>query len=109
MMVTLGPQLRYLHNKRWSVVGSVGYTYSHGLNREKEKRLPVTESALRARHGPSFGVQTTYMFWPKRDMGLGPTAGFWYGIQDERTATQITLGLTFLAGRPNYTGDVTDW
>lgn len=109
MMVSLGPELRWFATQHWMIATNVSFQYSQGLTRVPAAHIPPPPDPnhLDARYGVSGAAGVAYMFWPNRTMGIGPMISATYGLQRERTYSNISFGITFQSGRPNYTGDLT--
>ncbi len=109
MQVTAGPLVRWLVGENWIWSAYAGWGLSNGLNLVPETNIPPppSNSQLATRRGPQFGTTLAYLFWSRRDFGIGPHLGIWKGSQDERSQFAITLGVGLQSGRPNLRGDLT--
>jgi hypothetical protein len=102
----VGPQIRWFFDKNWELTLNLGWGVSEGLSRVAASHIPTPPDSteLGARNGPIVGLQIGRLGWSKRDLAIGPMLGVWFGKQDERTFTMITLGITFQDGKPDYSG-----
>jgi hypothetical protein len=109
MMVSIGPELRWFITQHWMVATNISLQYSQGLTRVPQAHIPPPPNPdhLDARYGVSGTANVAYMFWPNRKLGIGPIIGATYGFQRERQYLNLTLGITFQSGRPDYNGDLT--
>lgn len=108
MMVMLGPQARYFLTKNLAITGFAGLNFTQGLSRVPTTHIPVppSDTELRARRGLAVGGQIAWLFWPKRDLGLGPAITYWRGSSGDRSFSMVTFGFTYQSGKPNLSGSV---
>jgi hypothetical protein len=109
MLISVGPEVRFMANSHWQISAHFGYAFSETLTRVADTHIPPppSDQTAAARDGWAYGGQVAYLMWTRRDLALGPSLAYWGGTQRERTFSAITIGITLQDGRPNYTGDVT--
>lgn len=108
MMVMVGPQARYFLTKNLAITAFAGFNFTQGLSRVPANHIPLppADTELRARRGLAIGGQVAWLFWPKRDLGLGPAITYWRGSSGERSFSLLTFGFTYQSGKPNLSGSV---
>jgi hypothetical protein len=102
--------IRYQISKKVQVGGYFGYGVGEGFATADRAAIPPPpdDLQLRARRGFFYGLQVSYCYWKGLDTAIAPTLAYWMGSQRERDQSIATLGVTFMFGRPNYTGDITE-
>jgi hypothetical protein len=107
-LLALGPKVRWLLGERWILGAGIGYGVSQGLSRVPQSHIPPPpgDPVLEARLGPSASLQAGVLFWPRRDLGIGPSVTYTIGKHAERSFSIVTVGISYQSGRPNYTGSV---